>query len=120
MKMPRHLMMFSLAVVFAIMVQGAWAQVHPPIPQKLRGDPAKGERLYRFRGCQTCHGANGKGGNLGPDLTRPWPRRDFSWYQTYLANPRSYVSTSIKPPTRISSKEMEDLVAYLLRLKGRR
>ena len=116
----RKVMNMSVLAAFAVAAQWAGAQAPPPIPPGLRGDPVKGEELYRFRGCPTCHGANGKGGRLGADLTRPWPRRDFGWYQSYLTNPRSYVPTSIKPPTIISAKEMEDLVAYLLRLKGLR
>ncbi|MFQ5552176.1 MAG: c-type cytochrome [Thermoplasmata archaeon] len=114
----RRVIGIVVAASLALASQLAWAQV--PVPPGLRGDPVKGEQLYRLRGCPTCHGASGKGGNLGPDLTRPWPRREFGWYRSYLTNPRSYLPNSIKPPTIISAEEMEDLVAYLLRLKGLR
>ena len=48
--------------------------VTAPAPPKV--DPsvvrAKGEQLYQKTaggmGCQACHGADGKGGNLGPDI----------------------------------------------------
>lgn len=120
MKMKQILIVVSAAIMLTISMNWVSAQIHPPIPPELRGDPAKGEELFRFRGCTTCHGVDGKGGRMGPDLTKPWPRRDFAWLQTYLSNPRLYFPASIKPPTMISSREMEDLVAYLLRLKGRR
>lgn len=118
--MRRQIIVVSVAVALTVVAQLGVAQAPFPVPPELRGDPIKGEQIYQLRGCPTCHGAGGTGGKLGPDLTRPWPRRDFGWYQSYLANPRSYVPTSIKPPTIISSEEMEDLVAYLLRLKGLR
>ena len=36
-----------------------------------RGDPAAGERLFRGKGlCTTCHFVDGRGGRLGPDLSR--------------------------------------------------
>jgi len=38
-------------------------------PQVLTGDAANGERLFRAQ-CQRCHIVHGKGGVLGPDLSR--------------------------------------------------
>jgi len=36
-----------------------------------KGDPARGERIYRRQelACQTCHAIGGAGGMLGPDMT---------------------------------------------------
>ncbi len=110
----------AAALALAAQLAGAQAPPLSPFPPGLRGDPVKGEQLYQLRGCPACHGAGGRGGRLGPDLTQPGPRRDFGWYRAYLVDPRSSVPGSIKPPTVVSDQEMEDLVAHLLRLKGLR
>jgi cytochrome c oxidase cbb3-type subunit 3 len=34
------------------------------------GDPQKGKAVYSSKNCSQCHIVNGRGGNLGPDLTR--------------------------------------------------
>ena len=33
------------------------------------GDKAAGALLFHERGCEHCHGVNGSGGELGPDLS---------------------------------------------------
>lgn len=34
------------------------------------GDPAVGARLFRQKGCQTCHSLGGRGGRVGPELDK--------------------------------------------------
>ena len=34
------------------------------------GDPKKGEAIYNSKDCSKCHILNGRGGSIGPDLTR--------------------------------------------------
>ncbi|MFQ5657689.1 MAG: hypothetical protein ACE5G5_09130, partial [Candidatus Methylomirabilales bacterium] len=82
--MRRNLIVVSATAALAVGTQLAGAQAPFPVPPELRGDPIRGEQIYQLRGCPTCHGASGTGGQLGPDLTRPWPQRDFGWYQSYL------------------------------------
>lgn len=86
------------------------------IPQ--RGDPQRGERIYQSWGCPSCHTLDGKGGKMGPDLSRTGEiHTDAYWFRRYLSDPRSIIPTSIKPPVRLSDSEMDDLIAYLLTLK---
>src|SRR5512145_1578900 len=35
-----------------------------------KGDEKRGETLYRQNGCDSCHLIGGKGGKIGPDLSR--------------------------------------------------
>jgi cytochrome c oxidase cbb3-type subunit 3 len=41
----------------------------PPTPEPPRGDAANGERIFTVR-CASCHRVDGRGGVLGPDLSR--------------------------------------------------
>jgi putative heme-binding domain-containing protein len=43
-----------------------------PMPDLTGGDPAKGEQVYNgdTAKCASCHKINGKGGEVGPDLTK--------------------------------------------------
>lgn len=39
-------------------------------PEKAIGDPQKGEALYNSSGCSACHMIDGRGGSIGPELSR--------------------------------------------------
>lgn len=61
-------------------------------PQKIEGDPARGERLYLEKGkCVRCHTVNGRGGALGPDLTDIGARRSVPYLKESLLNPEAAV-----------------------------
>lgn len=56
-----------------------WAPIAPfvpvvssPVPDLAGGDPIKGEQVYlgETAKCASCHKINGKGGEVGPDLTK--------------------------------------------------
>ncbi|MDH3444242.1 MAG: cytochrome c, partial [Deltaproteobacteria bacterium] len=82
------------------------------------GDAQRGERIYQSLGCPSCHTLDGKGGKIGPDLSRVGEHhREAYWFRRYLSEPRSIIPTSIKPPVRLSEPDMDDLVSYLLTLK---
>lgn len=58
------------------------------VPQeKLPGDPARGEILYRRSGCPACHIRAGEGVGLGPDLTEIGARRGLRRLLETLQNP---------------------------------
>jgi len=76
-----------------------------------RGDERRGESLYRKNGCPSCHMIDGKGGKLGPDLSRIGETKTLpGWYRQHLAN-------SHKPPFAFPDRDMDDLIAYLQNLK---
>jgi cytochrome c oxidase cbb3-type subunit III len=55
--------------------------------EKVPGDPAKGEALYNSSGCSACHMIEGKGGSVGPELTRIGATRGASNLKARLINP---------------------------------
>lgn len=61
-------------------------------PQKIDGDPFRGESLYANKGgCARCHTVNGRGGALGPDLTDIGARRSVSFLRASLLDPEAEV-----------------------------
>jgi putative heme-binding domain-containing protein len=61
-------------------------------PQKIAGDPMRGETLYTGKGgCAHCHTVNGRGGALGPDLTDIGARRSPSYLRESLIDPEAAV-----------------------------
>lgn len=83
-------------------------------------DPAKtkpGEKLFAERQCSACHAIQGKGGPVGPDLTKVGTRRDEAWLKKFLPNPKSVSPETMMPPFRGTQEELDALVTYLLSLK---
>jgi len=61
-------------------------------PQKVAGDPAKGETLYAGKGgCARCHTVGGRGGAIGPDLSDIGARRSVNYLRDALIQPESAV-----------------------------
>jgi len=61
-------------------------------PQRIDGDPTRGEKLYAGKGsCARCHTVNGLGGALGPDLTGIGARRSVPYLKESLLDPEAAV-----------------------------
>jgi cytochrome c2 len=111
--------------------------VSPDMPPAVREVPAppkeevatpaeeEGQRLFRTRGCHTCH-AVGKGTPLGPDLKGISARRSDEWLSRWLADPAAMIRASaelqswpeqyggiIMPNQNLTTAEIEALIAYM-------
>ena len=87
------------------------------------GDPRRGERLFVEKGCATCHSVRGKGGRIGPDLTR-WKRygspilwAELMWGHA-LGMEEKVREFGLRWP-RFEGNEMVDLIAYIQQELGR-
>jgi len=59
---------------------------------KLSGDPVRGKAFYEGKGsCAVCHIIEGRGGNLGPDLTNIGDRRSAGYLREALVDPGAVV-----------------------------
>jgi cytochrome c oxidase cbb3-type subunit III len=56
-------------------------------PEKLAGDPQRGEAIYARSGCGTCHILAGKGTGFGPELTEVGARRGAARLRETLQSP---------------------------------
>jgi cytochrome c len=99
-------------------------------------DTTHGKQL--FQACAACHGAEGKGGTLGPSLvgivgrragalddfrySNAMKRSDLTWddasLRDYVSNPQGKIKGNRMPFSGVSSPgDADDIVAYLKTLK---
>jgi mono/diheme cytochrome c family protein len=85
------------------------------------GDPVKGKQVYLSANpkCSACHKIGDSGGKLGPDLSTVGTKRDAAWLAKYLPNPKITDPKNKMPPVKATGKDLEDLIAYLVSLKGK-
>jgi nitric oxide reductase subunit C len=100
------------AAMLALLVAGAKAPV-----RAAAGKAANGQKLYASQGCAACHMIGGKGGKIGPDLSKEGKKRNGPWLTAFLKNPRSKIAKGAMPPVKASAKDLQDLSAYMLTLK---
>jgi cytochrome c oxidase cbb3-type subunit III len=67
-------------------------------PERTAGDAGKGRALYESKGCPTCHMINGKGGVLGPELSRVGTARSSSYLIESIRNPDRQLSEAASDP----------------------
>jgi cytochrome c oxidase cbb3-type subunit 3 len=71
----------------------------PSAHTKMPGDPAKGEKLFSgAAGCATCHMVNGRGGLLGPDLSRVGASRSVAYLIESIREPDKELSDGMLDP----------------------
>lgn len=93
----------------------AVAQIFTPL-----GDPQKGQRLFEAKGCIGCHRVDGRGGTVGPDLSRVGLQRHLLQLAGLLWNHSPHMTAKMRElgiarPV-LSGSEMADLLAYLYAL----
>jgi ubiquinol-cytochrome c reductase cytochrome b subunit len=85
----------------------AWQQISPA--------ELSGLGLYRRENCAGCH-TPGNNKNA-PDLAKNPHRRDAAWMIEYFKQPSKMIPGSQMPPIQLSTAQLNDLAAFLLRLK---
>ncbi len=65
--------------------------------------------------CSGCHSLNGKGGNVGPDLTGVGSRRDFNFIEAFTTDPAAVIPGATMPAFKktLSPSQIADIAAYL-------
>ncbi len=82
---------------------------------------AAGEKLFEDQGCTGCHKINGKGGNVGPDLSSEGSRgRSPDWLAAQIRDPKSHNPKSVMPAysSRLKPAQIQSLASYLSGLKS--
>lgn len=104
------------AAVTMVALSGAPRAASAPDGQ---GDPIAGQKIYAAQKCNICHNIGTTGKKLGPDLTAVGTKRDAAWLAKYLPNPKATDPKNKMPNAKVKGKELDDLIAYLLTLKGK-
>jgi cbb3-type cytochrome oxidase cytochrome c subunit len=99
------------------------AKAAPKAADTIASMTALGKKVYASNGCNACHTISGKGGPVGPDLTKTGANaaHTVKWLSDHVANPKTHTPTS-SMPAFASSIKGKDLVAvgvYLKTLGGK-
>jgi mono/diheme cytochrome c family protein len=90
----------------------------PPLPEATvldwsRADAERGGVLFRGSRCVTCHKIKGRGGTLGPELTKVGGKATREWIYSYLKDPFRFQPNTLMLRFRFTDEEVRDLSTYL-------
>jgi len=94
-------------------------ELTPRNAKALAGAPdfaVTGAMLYQSSNCGACHKVNGVGMAVGPPLNGLARRHDRTWVAKHFSDPAAVTPGSIMPPYHFSSRQMDDMIAYLFSL----
>ena len=120
--------MAGMALFSALALTAAFAgppKTKTPVkkPPVAKADPAAGKKVYTANGCGGCHKIKDTGGESGPDLTKyaSDKTKDAKWTAIQIQDPKKHKAEGSTMPgyaDKIKGKDLNNLVAYLLTLKG--
>lgn len=73
-----------------------------------------GRALFGELRCVSCHAVNGRGGTMGPELTRVGDKVRREWLFSFLKNPHRTQPDTPMLQYRLTDDELRDLTAFLL------
>ena len=102
------------------------SQEYRPFDRYQGGNARAGKELIQSVGCISCHQVEGipisekVGSQKAPYLTGTGSKVDPHWLVSWLQRPSHYQADTVMPSFRLSSREAQDIAAYLLGLKNER
>ncbi|HET9361368.1 MAG TPA: c-type cytochrome [Vicinamibacterales bacterium] len=79
-----------------------------------RADTRNGRALFGEMRCVSCHAVNGRGGTMGPELTRIGDKVRRSWLFSYLKDPHRVQPDTPMLRYRLNDAQLRDVTAFLL------
>ncbi len=79
-----------------------------------RADAANGRALFGELRCVSCHAVNGRGGTMGPELTRIGDKVRRDWLFSFLKDPHREQPDTAMLQYRLGDDQLRDLAAFLL------
>ncbi len=78
-----------------------------------KADPVRGKAVFGDARCTTCHSIEGRGGTLGPELTKVGSKVRRDWLFGFLKDPFRDHPETLMVHYRLSDAQIGDLAAYL-------
>lgn len=72
-----------------------------------------GKELVTKKQCLACHMIGGEGGKVGPSLSAVFSRHSDEYVSVQILDPKKNNPTSIMPPYKLSSDEIQSVLMYL-------
>jgi len=97
-----------------LLSQKTLAPLEPSGVDWKKADTEKGRALFGELRCVSCHAVNGRGGTMGPELTRIGDKVRRDWLFGYLKDPHREQPETAMLQYRLTDTEVRDLTAFLL------
>ncbi len=113
----------SPSAITSIIAYLAWASQigtagWPPAPQGDAGEAPRGYEMFLAQHCDACHTIQGRGGQVGPDLTQEGARHSKEWILDQINNPRNHRPDSIMFSfAQLPEPDKNNLAEYLASLR---
>ncbi len=79
-----------------------------------RSNADAGKALFGELRCVTCHSVAGRGGTMGPELTKIGDKARRSWLFNFLKDPHQTQPDTKMPQYRLTDDQRRDLTTFLL------
>jgi cytochrome c2 len=79
-----------------------------------KADTASGRAVFGELRCVSCHAVNGRGGTMGPELSRIGDKVRRDWLFGYLKDPHREQPDTTMLQYRLNDTQLRDLSAFLL------
>jgi cytochrome c2 len=79
-----------------------------------KADTSAGRALFGELRCVSCHSVNGRGGTMGPELTRLGDKVRRDWLFSFLKDPHRVQPETAMLQYRLADDQLRDLTAFLL------
>ena len=73
----------------------------------------RGKEIFGRLRCLSCHTLNGKGGTIGPELSKISQKTNRSWLSGWLRSPSTYNAHTKMPTFNMTTMERLSLIEYL-------
>jgi mono/diheme cytochrome c family protein len=79
-----------------------------------KADTANGRALFGEMRCVSCHAVKGRGGTMGPELTRIGDKVNRTWLFSYLKDPHRVQSDTPMLQYRLTDDQLRDVSAFVI------
>jgi len=84
--------------------------------QELTPSELAGLGHVRKEKCATCHPIGGKGGKLGPELSKLPQKRTMKELAAFFKNPQQVRPGTSMPPVRLTDAQLNDVASFVIKL----